>query len=211
MGDFGKTSLAHLLTAILTLAGYHFAFRGAQVESEASLAQVDVNRMKGLYDRITGLEAQVQAMSLQINSLQAENQLLRLQSSQAFSVSPRSTLYHFLDAYHAPAWIKRYVPEEDAFRMLFINDAFVRQYGVSKARYQDAKDADVLPSANTFGFEASDRLALKNKSTFAFTGDSDWSPDGIQRRVVKMYFKLPDGTETVAGMQVYPLEMLENP
>ena len=60
-----------------------------------------------------------------------------------------------------PQWIKVYLPDADEFRMLFINDAYTKQWGISFDDYFMRRDIAVHPAAQALEYGRNDREVLE--------------------------------------------------
>lgn len=153
------------------------------------------------FERVTALEERADALTRANAELSVTLAKLQIKLEQA--PDQMEALRRYLSGLDRPAWIKVYEPDRDRFVMLYLNHAYAVAYGVSRALYIGRTDFEIYPYqvARRYHENDSNVLAQKNFQEFA---------EPIKQRggaasytlFWKSYFKLPDGREAVAGIQV---------
>lgn len=188
-----------LITAVLSIIGTLGVMRSDALKFETSQQQVAFERIAHLEKRIDELHKTIVAQSATIAGLQAQ---------LASQPDPVRALYAYLEGIDSPAWLKLYHPDENRFRMLYINRAYEGVYSVSRARYIGATDFEVHSEDRAMLYHQNDLRVISQKDFSEFVEPAlHKGSDGIgfmPVRFWKFYVMLPDGRELVAGVQVGP-------
>ena len=194
------------ITSALALAAVTgiFGYMQAGKSNEPDLFNV-VSERAIITERLLAEERELNA------ELQAKLSASLMQVSVSVSTTPRATIRSFLSALRLqPAWCKEFVPEEESFRMLFVNDSYERFYGVTSAKYEGKTDAEMWPENLAKAYNINDHETLREKSQkvmreLVLVDGQSWMVD-----FWKFYVPIPVGVDLVCGIQVRSTEYIRS-
>tara|TARA_R110000744_G_scaffold147612_7_gene260591 strand:+ start:4888 stop:5637 length:750 start_codon:yes stop_codon:yes gene_type:complete len=145
---------------IVTLFGAYLMFASAGATNDTTMLSTVLQRLKVVEEHNHMFSTQLVLKG--VENVKLREQMAELRGELKSNIT-RSGLYQsFLDSLPFPAWIK--IKEPDGkFRMVMINDAYVHQFGISKARYQGSTDAELWSAEVARGFTETDEEVFKSK------------------------------------------------
>lgn len=190
-----------VVSAALFFGGMWMAKKEAIVTSQPELVATLTLRINELESKISALQAQVISLTIQ------NADLLRQQGGDSYSLET-GAIFEYIDRLEFPAWCKQVVLNEDkkpSFVMAFLNTAYEKQYGISKAKYIGQTDFENHPTeaANVYYFNDMQVYVKKQFLSTAEPIDSNETGVMENRRFDKFWVKTPvSGVELVCGQEV---------
>lgn len=181
------------LSAIVTLTVGILTAWGVSANNCTSEKKILIQRSDNLQSEVNQLRAL--KMQSDLNFVSIEHELKR-------KYTQLQIIEDYIDAMPFPAWVKQYDEKNDTFKMLIINEAYERQYGITKEHYKNKTDFQVWQADVASEYYKNDLKVHSIKGVLKSTEIVDTKGNIQSLTVWKFSVKLPQDFFGVAGLVV---------
>lgn len=198
--------ITSIITSLAVMAGAWFSLQGSVGSSSI---EAESRRLETAFKRIEYLETQMKQQQVTSNAkiIELTTQVFKLQSQLNKDLNIRDMFEAFMDTLPFDAWLKKVVKDDEdniMFEMVYINDQYQFNYGVSEQRYQGNIDTRIWGESVSEQFYKNDLRAYNSRSsliTYETFPERISQEDSFKRvLVMKMYLELIEGEPLIFGM-----------
>lgn len=157
--------LINVLPVVLSFMGgwltYKVAKGKAKADSDSDFREALIRRLDQLNNRVDILEKE--NSQLKKDDVAKDRKISELEFKITEGFNHIEILEAFYEYLPKPAWLK----DTEGY-MLFINQAYERQWGISRLRYKGKKDDQVWPLSCARDFKANDDLVVDHMRGMSF-------------------------------------------
>lgn len=171
---FGTAIITGISTWLITKAKSKAELNKTDAEIREAFRTQLLEQINSLSKRLSEMESLCQKQALELIDLRAQNS--RLQTLMEDQFNHIAIMQCYYNNIPRPAWLK----DADGF-MYYINDAYEREWNISKYKYEGNPDSFVWPEQYAKEFRANDYIVAKEKRGMHFVEKVPVDPSDLSK------------------------------